>query len=61
MSNKIIFNFDDLFISVGIDVGASSKSILLILPTLLLADINKNMLRLVLNISIKKVLTKNNL
>ena len=22
MSNKVIFNFDELFISVGIDVGA---------------------------------------
>ena len=25
MSNKIIFNFDDLFISVGIDVDCTSK------------------------------------
>ena len=32
MSNKIIFNFDDLFISVGIDVGADFSWMSIALP-----------------------------
>ena len=32
MSNKFIFNLDDLFISVGIDVGAMKTTMILIAP-----------------------------
>ncbi len=32
MSNKVIFNLDDLFISVGIDVGADFSWMSIALP-----------------------------
>ena len=32
MSNNVIFNFDELFISVGIDVGADFSWMSIVLP-----------------------------
>ena len=61
MSNKVIFNYDELFISVGIDVGADFSWMSIALPNQQLVGkpyklLHSSMYSLTTAVSIKKCL-----